>query len=288
MNHPASHTHSGQHSHEGQHSHGDQAELAELIDLDAEVLHEHHREVIGWIASLVPERARVIDLGAGTGVGALALARQLPGAKVTALDIDEAMLARIRHKAAALGVADRVRTVQADLDEPWPTPESTLGPADLVWAANSMHHVADPGRVLAQARAALRPGGMIVISEMNSFPRFLTDEAGAAAEDRGHAAMAEARTEAGMHMDEDWGDRLVQAGLVAEEPRSFGIVLSAPLPTAAGRYAQLSLERMRHGLADRLGADDLAVLEAAAATAPGGDGLVIRADRTVWVGRRPR
>ena len=253
-----------------------------MIDLDAEVLHEHNDEVIAWVASLLPAGAHIIDVGAGTGVASLALARQLPDAEVVAVDVDEDMLTRIRHKADAAGAASRIRTVQADLDQPWPS----LGPADLVWAANSLHHVADPDQALAQAHAVLRPGGVLAISEMDRFPRFLPDTGGAALEDRAHAAMADRRTEAGLHMDEDWGARLTRAGFAVETRRAFDVSLSPPLPAGAGRYAQVTLQRWRHGLEDRLDEADLAALEAAAAAAPGRDDLVIRAARTVWIGRR--
>jgi len=52
----------------------------------------------------------------GTGTGTLSLARQVPDAEVIALDVDEEMLKRIQDKARAAGLADRIRTVQADLD----------------------------------------------------------------------------------------------------------------------------------------------------------------------------
>ena len=60
--------------------------MADLLDLDAEVLSEYHREVAEWVSANLTERARVIDVGAGTGTGTLALARQLPDAEVIALD----------------------------------------------------------------------------------------------------------------------------------------------------------------------------------------------------------
>lgn len=258
-------------------------DLAEILDLDAEVLHEYHRDVITWAASLIPGRLRIIDLGAGTGTATVALARHLPGAEVIAVDVAESMLEHIQRKAGALGAAGRIRTVQADLDQPWPA----LGPADMVWAANSLHHLADPGRALTQARTALRPGGVLVVTEMGSFPRFLPDEAGAALEERCHAALAEARTEAGMHMSEDWGARLAEAGFTLRAERRFDIVLHPPLPAAARRYAQLSLQRIRHGLTDRLSANDLADLDAAAAGIPGRDDLTVRTSRTAWLARRP-
>ena len=37
-----------------------------------------------------------------------------------ALDVDEEMLKRIQDRARASGLADRIRTVQADLDQAWP------------------------------------------------------------------------------------------------------------------------------------------------------------------------
>jgi SAM-dependent methyltransferase len=266
------------------HHHGHGHDLAEVLDLDVEVLHEYHREVMTWAASLVPDRGQLIDLGAGTGTAALALARLRPDASVVAVDISEPMLEGIRHKARALGLAGRVRTVQADLDQPWPA----LGPADLVWAANSLHHVADPGRVLRCVHAALRPDGALMVTEGGSFPRFLPDPAGAALEERGHAALAQARREAGMHMDEDWTARFAEAGFTVEAERHFDVVLPPPLPPAAVRYAHVCLHRMRDGAEGRLGADDLAALEAAAASVADRDDLTVRTSRTVRLARRPR
>jgi SAM-dependent methyltransferase len=263
--------------------HGLHHDLAELLDLDADVLAEYHREVMTWVASLVPARARIIDLGAGTGTAALALARQLPDADVIAVDVSESMLEHIQAKARALGLADQVRTVQADLDQPWPA----IGPADLVWAAASLHHMADPAAALRQAFGTLRPGGLFVVTEIGSFPRFLPDPAGAALEERCHAALAGARTEAGMHMDEDWGLRLAEADFTIEAERTFDIVLPPPLPAAARRYAEVSLQRARHGLDGRLAASDLAALDAAVAGVPGRDDLTVRSSRTVWLARRP-
>src|SRR6476646_4868078 len=132
--------------------------LADLLDLDAEVLSEYHREVTEWVSSNLTERARVIDVGAGTGTATLALARKLPDAEVIALDVDEQMLKHIQDKARASGLADRIRTVQADLDQAWPDGMKT---ADLVWAANSLHHMGDPARAVAQIYQMLRPGGLL-------------------------------------------------------------------------------------------------------------------------------
>jgi SAM-dependent methyltransferase len=254
--------------------------LSELLDLDAAVLHEYHHEVISWVTGLVPDRAHIVDLGAGTGVGALALAQALPGASVVAVDASDEMLAHLRHRAHAAGVGDRVRTVQADLDQPWPD----LGVADLVWMSASLHHLAEPGRALAQVLALLRPGGLYAVTELDSFPLFLADRPEAAVEERCHALMAQRRAEAGMHIGADWATLLRTAGFTVEAERRFTIVLRPPLPELAGRYAQVSLQRSREALADRLDAADLATLDAVTAEL---DDFTIRAERTVWLARRP-
>jgi SAM-dependent methyltransferase len=254
--------------------------LAEMLDLDADVLHDYHREVIAWAGSLAGVSPSIVDLGAGSGAGTLALARHLPDARVTAVDVDEDMLAHLRRRAAELGLGDHIRTVKADLDGEWP---ADLGPADLVWASASMHHLADPARTLTQVRAVLRPGGVFMITELDSIPRFLTDPAGVALEDRGHAEMARIRHEHGMHMGEDWGARLTAAGFTLEADRRFDIELRAPLSPNAVRYARTSLQRMRHGLGDRLSPADQAALDEYVATATD---FAIRTTRMVWVGRR--
>ncbi|AEV85307.1 ubiquinone/menaquinone biosynthesis methyltransferase ubiE [Actinoplanes sp. SE50] len=254
-----------------------------MLDLDAEVLGDYYRELMDWAASLVPGEPAIVDLGAGTGTGTIALARHLVGARVTAVDVDEEMLALLRQRVDAAGLRDRVRTVRADLDGDWPA----LGAADLVWASASMHHLADPQRTLEQVKDVLRPGGVFMITELDGFPRFLSDPAGVALEERCHAELARMRLEGGLHMGEDWGARLTAAGFAVEAERRFDIDLTPPLPPQAGRYAQVTLERTASRLADRLSGDDLAALRDYAASAPARSDLTVRATRDVWIGRRP-
>ncbi|GIE88512.1 class I SAM-dependent methyltransferase [Actinoplanes regularis] len=279
------HGHGHKHGHGHDHGHGHQQHgngMAQMLDLDAEVLRDYYSEVIGWAGSLVPDSPHIIDLGAGTGTGTIALARHLPAASLTAVDMDEEMLAHLRRRVAEAGFGDRVGTVRADLDDEFPE----LRPADLVWASASMHHLADPARTLARVRDVLRPGGVFMITELEGFPRFLTETAGAALEERCHAELARLRLEAGMHMGEDWGARLKAAGFEVEGERHFDIELRQPLPPQAARYAQVTLQRTRERLADRLSADDLAALTTYTENLDGREDLTVRATRDVWIGRR--
>jgi SAM-dependent methyltransferase len=294
------------HHHGHQHDHDDAADLAELLDLDAEVLHAYRCAVTDWVHGLAPDPTRrILDLGAGTGTGALALAERFAGAEVLAVDASAAMLARLAAKAATFGrpaaKADghdrpaaeagergRIRTVEADLDAGWPA----VGEVDLVWASNSMHHMADPDRVLGEVFGALTPGGLLAMAEMDSFPRFLTDEAGIELEARCHAAMTEERAADMPLLGSDWGPRLRKAGFIIEAQRQFVIDVAAPLPAAAGRFAQASLGRMRSGLDARLSAGDRAALDRMIdGHHPDGvlhrTDLRIRAERTVWAARHP-
>ncbi len=281
------------HHHHHPAAESDPAAMAELLDLDAEVLHAYLSEVIDWVRELAadPPRRRILDLGSGTGTGALALARRFEEADVVALDLSAPLLDRLRDKALALGVTDRVRTVQADLDAAWPT----IDPVDLVWASSSLHHMADPDRVLTDVFGAIHPGGLLVVAEMDSFPRFLPDDLALGRpglEARCHAALAEGLANEVPNLGSDWGPRLSQAGFTIEAERHFAIDLATPLPPATGRYAQASLRRMRSGLDGRMSADDLATLDTLIAS-DGPDGvlrredLAVRTARTVWVARRP-
>ena len=286
------------HQHESRHRHDaagetDSAASIELLDLDAEVMHSYLSEVVGWVHGLATDRPcrRIVDLGCGTGSGALALARRFEAADVIAVDMSAPLLARLSAKARDLGLADRIRTVEADLDRVWPT----MAPVDLAWASNSLHHMSDPDRVVAEIFATIRPGGLLAVAEMESFPRFLPDDIGLGRpglEARCHAAAAYALADELPHLGDDWGARLRQAGFTIEAERRFVIDLTRPLPAATGRYAQASLRRMRAGLDGRLSAEDLATLDTlvdsdGSVGVLGRDDLTVRAARTVWVARRP-
>jgi SAM-dependent methyltransferase len=283
------------HHHHDHHGGNEPAELAltELLDLDAEVLHDYLTGVVDWVGELAADQPprRILDLGCGTGTGSFALLRRFPGSEVTAVDASAPMLDHLREKARELDVASRARVVQADLDAGWPG----TGPADLVWASNSMHHMADPDRVLAQILATLEPGGLLAVAEMDSFPRFLPDDLGSGRpglEARCHAARDDARGDEMPHLGSDWGPRLVKAGFAVEAERIFAIDLAPPLPAAAGRYALVSLQRLRSVLDGRLSTADLATLDTlldsdGPASILRRDDLTVRTTRTVWVARRP-
>jgi ubiquinone/menaquinone biosynthesis C-methylase UbiE len=102
-----------------------------------------------------------VDLGAGTGLLALALAPRVQ--ELVAVDISERMLERLDDAAIAGGLHN-VDTLVADLRRLPLEDES----ATLVVSNYAFHHLHDDAKelALAEARRILRPGGRLVICDM--------------------------------------------------------------------------------------------------------------------------
>jgi len=257
--------------------------MADILDLDAEVVGPYLDELTSWAATHTEAEPRtVLDIGAGTGTGTLALARRFGTAELIVIDRSPTMLDRLQAAAAAHGIADRLRTAQADLDTAWPP----VGTADLAWASSSLHHVADPDRVLADIHTALNPGGLLVVVEMDGMPRFLPDGVFPGLEERCRRAAADN----GWNAWPDWTGHLERAGFTVAEKRVFDLDIH-PAPPAANRLAHRITSGMRERLADHLSAEDLADLDRL--LDPEGEefllrrgDLVVRGARTAWAAHR--
>jgi len=291
------HDHSGHQGQDHQQGHGHQqaqghhhgadaasdASMADILDLDAEVVGPYLDELTSWAATHTKTEPRtVLDVGAGTGTGTLALARRFGNAELIVIDRSPTMLGRLQAAAAAHGIADRLRTAQADLDAAWPP----VGTADLAWASASLHHVADPDRVLADIQAALNPGGLLVVVEMDGMPRFLPDGVYPGLEARCRKASAAN----GWNSWPDWTSHLERVGFTVAEKRVFELDID-PAPPAANRLAHSITSRMRERLAEQLSAEDRAALDRL--LDPDGEefllrrgDLVVRGARTAWAAHR--
>ena len=215
----------------------------------------------------------------------MALARRFPAARVVAVDRSPVLRERLLVTVAVQGAADRVDAVTGDLDAALPP----VGPVDVAWASSSLHEVADPDRLLREVRAALRPGGVLAVVDLDGLPQVLPD--GLEREHPGLAARcAGALAAAGWNPVPDWAPRLTAAGLEVVERRREELV-SEPTETAR-RYADALTRAMRRGLEGRLPPEDLAALDRLLDPASP-DALLHRADlrvtsrRTVWSARRP-
>ena len=104
---------------------------------------------------------RVLDAGCGTGLYSLAVARAFPRARVSAFDLNEAMLARLREKTIRLGVATRVKTFEHDARRP--VPGIPPGGLDLIVSGGLLEYV-EPADALASLGPLLRKGGIYLNS----------------------------------------------------------------------------------------------------------------------------
>ncbi|HEY1819173.1 MAG TPA: class I SAM-dependent methyltransferase [Trebonia sp.] len=285
----SSHAH-GAHAHDhGVSAVSSDESMTDLLDLDGEVLHGYWSAALDWVRRAAPGAGagRLLDLGAGTGTGALGLAARFPEAEVIAVDIEPGTLARLRDRADGLGLAGRVTAMRADLDAGWPD----LGPLDLTWASMSLHHLADPGRALGDVLGATRPGGLIAVAEFAEPLRFLAADPGGF-EERVLATLGRAHAEAMPTLGSAWAPRLAEAGWEVADERQFPIDLDPPTHPRAVEYARAWFARLSHGLTDQLDpADEAALAALLAADGPGSlpdrAGLHIRGIRTVTLARRP-
>jgi ubiquinone/menaquinone biosynthesis C-methylase UbiE len=121
----------------------------------------HHLGALELALDGLPDPARILDVGTGTGVAAAALADRYPAADVVGVDISPAMLAEAarRGSRARFEVGDASRLEHPD------------GSFDLVVLMNAIPFFDELGRVT-------RPGGHVAVSFSRGAetPIFVTDD----------------------------------------------------------------------------------------------------------------
>ncbi len=115
-----------------------------------------HTELLA-LPGLIDDSLVVGDLGCGTGAVAAMLAPYV--ARIVGVDGSRAMLAAARRR---LAERTNVELRHGEL-EALPMDDAELGAALLVL---TLHHVPEPGAVLAEAARAVEPGGRIVVVDM--------------------------------------------------------------------------------------------------------------------------
>lgn len=135
-----------------------------LIDAGEAFGTAHHATTHGCLSAidrLTRRRAfgNVLDLGCGSGVLAIAVARVLPKARILASDLDAQSVVVARANMRANGVGGRIRALRADgLEHP---ELRRAGPFDLLVA----NILAGPLIMLARRIArVVQPGGALVLS----------------------------------------------------------------------------------------------------------------------------
>jgi 2-polyprenyl-3-methyl-5-hydroxy-6-metoxy-1,4-benzoquinol methylase len=100
---------------------------------------------------------RVLEVGCGIGTDSINFARA--DADLTAVELSGESLSIAAQRAEVMGVADRIRFVQANAEEL--TSVLDEEPYDLVYSFGVVHHTPHPERAMAEMRALTAPGGTI-------------------------------------------------------------------------------------------------------------------------------
>lgn len=127
------------------------------------------RERVGEVLRLLGlgPGSRVADVGSGLGFYTVALARTVgETGRVFAVDIDEAVLAELRRRASD-GRLPQIEAVLGAPDDPRLAP----GSLDAALIVNSYHEMPSHRSILEHLRAALRPGGRLMLIEPYSEER---------------------------------------------------------------------------------------------------------------------
>ena len=150
-----------------------------LVKMDDAAQSEAHYQaqaaILGWmltpaaecaarlLASRLPHKASILDLGAGSGIWSLTLASRAPGATVTAVDWP-AVLEVAAETAENLGLPDRLQTIAGNLHEI----DLPAEQFDLVIIANVAHLLTpEANRALFhKAAGTLRSGGRLAVIDV--------------------------------------------------------------------------------------------------------------------------
>ncbi|MET9428263.1 class I SAM-dependent methyltransferase [Streptomyces sp. NPDC003036] len=242
-------------------------EMLPLLERGAELQTPLYRQAAAWLGELAPPTGvrRVLDVGSGPGVLSCLLAEAFPYAEVVAVDATPELLERARDRAAGLGLT-RVTTLHAQL----PDDIAALGPADLIWAAGSLHHLGDQRAAVADLAGLLRPGGVLAVAESGLAGRHLPQHTGIGRpglEARMEAAHADwfaemrAALPGAKEEVDDWRALLAGAGLTPSGTRSFLHDVPAPVTDPVREYVLAHFTRHRHTLGERLSPEDRAALD---------------------------
>lgn len=139
----------------------------DMITRSVPLYRETERVVASTVARSVPVGGHVVDLGASTGTGCLAIAAACDGRRVTVegVDLSDEMVARATAKVAARGVTGLTFRV-GDISE------VVLDTTDAVTAVYTLQFVPPEKRaaVLGRIRAALPAHGVFVFAEKLAAP----------------------------------------------------------------------------------------------------------------------
>jgi ubiquinone/menaquinone biosynthesis C-methylase UbiE len=166
----------------------------------------------------IKENQKILDIATGTSLIPRKLMEQnVPGIKISGLDITEAMLRQAQRKIAAASFQDDIRLICGDaMALPYAD-----GSFDVVVSGLASHHMDIP-LMLSEMRRVLKPGGLLSIIDVGTSPFYKTKIFRFFARiifftffllrENSPRAWAEAAAIDNLRTPEDWQNDLSQAG----------------------------------------------------------------------------
>ena len=127
-----------------------------------------HHSIASLAATMLPDTAHVLVVGAGTGEEIVRLGRPQAGWRFTAVDPSAEMLDRCRERVAEAGMSDRVTLVQ-DRVEDLP-PDARFDGATSVFVAHFLQAPDAKRRYFRAIARRLRPGAPLFLADLFEGP----------------------------------------------------------------------------------------------------------------------
>ena len=119
--------------------------------------HRDYGPIHDAVVELVAPGSRVLDVGCGLGILCRKIAARRSGTRVVGVDFSAYAIERNRDRDRGLPI----EYVRLDVRSELPTLE---GAFDAVTMCEILEHLTEPERVVADALALLRPGGLFVLT----------------------------------------------------------------------------------------------------------------------------
>jgi len=132
-----------------------------IFQIDKDLLREGLSKYTRQAFNMLPEldKPRVLDVGCGSGVPTMELAR-LSNGQTIGLDVNQPLLDRLTRKVEKAGLSERVKAVKCSMFDMHFPDESF----DIIWAEGSISVIGFK-RGLKEWRRLLKPNGFLVVHD---------------------------------------------------------------------------------------------------------------------------
>ena len=120
------------------------------------------RRAVGIVAADNPDS--IVDLATGTGDLAIAMARKIPRASITGLDLSDGMVSIGQRKVAEAGLSGRIRLLTGDCLA-MPFQDTSADAVTVAYGVRNFEHL---DRGYAEMFRILKPGGLLCVVELST------------------------------------------------------------------------------------------------------------------------